>query len=176
MENMIKEMETKIEDLLLIKNMVDAKDERVSKMSPKVNIMSGAIEPEVKNAKSYIDAYNRAVAKGKTSGIMFKQTEKMVKSSHKTIVKRWDKMAQYLNFDEIRGTEVLSMADTVDNTIRCPKCGSTNLYTDKKGFGIGKAVVGTAVTGLVGGVLLGSMGRKKLEHTCINCNHRFKNK
>lgn len=176
MENMIREMELKINDLVLIRDMVDAKDERVVKMSAKVNIMSGAITPEVKNAKTYIEGYERVIAKGKTSGLMYKQAESMLKSSYKTITKRWDKMAQYVNFDELRGTEVVSNIEPVDNTLRCPKCGSTNLYTDKKGFGIGKAVVGTAVTGIVGGVLIGGMGRKKLEHTCIDCNHRFKNK
>lgn len=29
----------------------------------------------------------------------------------------------------------------------CPKCGSTSLTANKKGFGVGKAVIGTAVAG-----------------------------
>ena len=32
----------------------------------------------------------------------------------------------------------------------CPKCGSTSLTANKKGFGVGKAVIGTAVAGPIG--------------------------
>ena len=172
---MIKEIKIKMDDLLLIKEIVDAKDERLTKISPKVNVMSVAIGQEVKNAKSYMEAYDRAVAKGKTSSIMYKQAERMLKSSHKTIVKRWDKVAQYVNFEELRGTEVVPVVDESDNTLRCPKCGSTNLYTSKKGFAVGRAVgIGLLINPVVG-VVGGAVGRKKLEHTCINCNTRFKN-
>ncbi len=32
----------------------------------------------------------------------------------------------------------------------CPKCGSTSLTANKKGFGIGKAVIGASVAGPIG--------------------------
>lgn len=42
----------------------------------------------------------------------------------------------------------------------CPKCGSTSLTANKKGFGVGKAVIGTAVAGPIG-LVSGNKGAKK---------------
>lgn len=55
----------------------------------------------------------------------------------------------------------------------CPKCGSTSLSANKKGFGIGKAVVGALVTGPIG-LVAGNAGAKKVWVTCLNCGHRWK--
>ena len=55
----------------------------------------------------------------------------------------------------------------------CPKCGSTSISANKKGFGFGKAVVGAALvgpTGLVGGTL----GANKIQITCLHCGHKYK--
>ena len=55
----------------------------------------------------------------------------------------------------------------------CPKCGSTSLSANKKGFGFGKAVAGAFLAGPVG-VVGGTLGANKLEVTCLNCGHKFK--
>ena len=55
----------------------------------------------------------------------------------------------------------------------CPKCGSTSLSTNKKGFGFGKAAVGSFVAGPVG-LVGGTLGANKLVVTCLNCGHKFK--
>ncbi|WP_235847415.1 hypothetical protein [Intestinibacillus massiliensis] len=55
----------------------------------------------------------------------------------------------------------------------CPKCGSTSLTANKKGFGIGKAVVGAAAAGPLG-LVAGNLGAKKVWVTCLNCGHRWK--
>lgn len=61
----------------------------------------------------------------------------------------------------------------------CSKCGSTSLSANKKGFGIGKAVVGGGVglfaLGPVGllGLTGGNLGAKKVRVTCMNCGHEF---
>lgn len=55
----------------------------------------------------------------------------------------------------------------------CPKCGSTSLSANKKGFGIGKAVVGAAIVGPLG-LVAGNKGAKKVYVTCLNCGHRWK--
>lgn len=55
----------------------------------------------------------------------------------------------------------------------CPKCGSTSLSSNKKGFGIGKAVVGATLTGGIG-LVAGNIGAKKVWVTCLNCGHRWK--
>jgi len=54
----------------------------------------------------------------------------------------------------------------------CPKCLSTSLSGHKKGFGIGKAVVGAAMTGGIG-LIAGNIGAKKVRITCLNCGHQF---
>lgn len=54
----------------------------------------------------------------------------------------------------------------------CPKCHSTSLSSNKKGFGIGKAVVGAALTGGIG-LVAGNFGAKKVRVTCLKCGHEF---
>lgn len=55
----------------------------------------------------------------------------------------------------------------------CPKCGSTSLSVNKKGFSLGKAAVGGFVAGPVG-LVGGTFGANKLIVTCLNCGHKFK--
>ena len=54
----------------------------------------------------------------------------------------------------------------------CPKCGSTSLTANKKGFGVGKAVIGTAVAGPIG-LVAGNKGAKKVRITCLNCGNQW---
>ena len=69
-------------------------------------------------------------------------------------------------------SNIVNMVDK--NQARCPRCGSTSLSANKKGFGMGKAVVGTLAFGVIGGALAGSVGAKKIEVTCLKCGKRFK--
>ncbi|ALJ24022.1 hypothetical protein AO203_09705 [Lactobacillus gallinarum] len=62
----------------------------------------------------------------------------------------------------------------------CPKCKSTNVQAvgqHKKGFSLGKAVVGSVLTGGIG-VLAGFAGKKtkKIDMICMNCGNKFKYK
>lgn len=56
----------------------------------------------------------------------------------------------------------------------CPKCGSTSITANKKGFGIGKAVAGAQLIGNPIGLVAGNKGAKKVIATCLNCGHRWK--
>lgn len=61
----------------------------------------------------------------------------------------------------------------------CPKCGSTSLSANKKGFGIGKALLGASATMVVPplgplGVVAGNIGAKKVIITCLNCGYQWK--
>lgn len=60
-----------------------------------------------------------------------------------------------------------------ESIAKCPKCGSTSLSGNKKGFGIGKAVVGAAVIGPLG-LVAGNINAKKVIVTCLNCGKKFK--
>lgn len=55
----------------------------------------------------------------------------------------------------------------------CPKCGSTSITANTKGYGIGKGVIGAAALGPIG-LVAGNIGRHKVLATCLNCGHRFK--
>lgn len=54
----------------------------------------------------------------------------------------------------------------------CPKCGSISLSANKKGFGIGKAVIGASIAGPIG-LVAGNINAKKIKVTCLNCGHQF---
>ena len=60
-----------------------------------------------------------------------------------------------------------------DSIPRCPKCGCQYLTTDKKGFGLGKAIVGTVLAGPAG-ALAGFIGSRRLKLTCLKCGHSWK--
>lgn len=55
----------------------------------------------------------------------------------------------------------------------CPRCLSTNISANKKGYGLGKGAVGAIVAGPIG-LLAGGIGKNKVECTCLNCGYRFK--
>ena len=64
---------------------------------------------------------------------------------------------------------------------KCPKCGSTSLSGNKKGYGVVKGALGSvalgAMTGGVGAIIglgAGNIGRKKVYVTCMKCGKRFK--
>lgn len=56
--------------------------------------------------------------------------------------------------------------------IVCPYCHSTQVTAGKKGFGVGKALVGGLLLGPVG-LLGGFIGSKNIEFLCISCNKRW---
>lgn len=56
----------------------------------------------------------------------------------------------------------------------CPKCGSTSLSANKKGFGAGKAAAGMFLAGNLAGAVAGGIGADKVTVTCLNCGYKFK--
>ncbi|MCC5634112.1 hypothetical protein LC613_42695 [Nostoc sphaeroides CHAB 2801] len=57
--------------------------------------------------------------------------------------------------------------------ISCPKCGSTQITSNKKGFNIGQALVGGVVTGGVG-LVAGLWGSNEIRLNCLRCGNRWK--
>ena len=60
-----------------------------------------------------------------------------------------------------------------DNTAKCPRCNSTSLCADKKGFGFGKAIAGALLAGPIG-LLAGGIGAKKMKIYCMSCGYEWK--
>ena len=57
--------------------------------------------------------------------------------------------------------------------IKCPKCSSTQISMNRKGFSGKKAVAGAVVTGGIG-VLAGTIGSNQMINTCMKCGFQFK--
>jgi len=60
-----------------------------------------------------------------------------------------------------------------ENLLSCPKCNSTNLSTNKKGFSGGNAFTGAILTGGIG-LLAGTIGSGKIIITCLKCGFKCK--
>lgn len=58
-----------------------------------------------------------------------------------------------------------------EGIVYCPKCYSTQITSNKKGFSLGKAAAGSLIAG---GVLLGAVGKNKIEVTCLKCGNKWK--
>jgi len=57
--------------------------------------------------------------------------------------------------------------------LRCAKCDSAQLTSNKKGFSGAKALGGAVLTGGIG-LLAGTHGSSKIKITCLACGHSFK--
>ncbi|OQB78873.1 MAG: hypothetical protein BWX88_05034 [Planctomycetes bacterium ADurb.Bin126] len=58
--------------------------------------------------------------------------------------------------------------------LRCPKCGSTQISANQKGFGAGKACLGFLLGCGILAPLCGFLGAKKMLITCLACGYQWK--
>ncbi len=64
-------------------------------------------------------------------------------------------------------------ASSNENLLHCPKCNSTELTSNKKGFSGSKALAGTVLTGGLG-LLAGTIGGQNVLITCLKCGYQYK--
>lgn len=57
--------------------------------------------------------------------------------------------------------------------VYCPKCLSTSVSANQKGFGLVRGALG-AMVGLDVGMIAGSVGSKKIICTCLKCGYQWK--
>lgn len=58
--------------------------------------------------------------------------------------------------------------------VSCPKCGSTSISTQKRGFKWGRAIAGAALTGFIDiGAVAGAAGSNKMINVCQRCGHQW---
>jgi len=71
------------------------------------------------------------------------------------------------------GPVQVAIAQVADsNTVRCPKCGCTQLSTEKKGMDASSACCGALLLGPLG-LLCGLQGANRVVITCLKCGHQW---
>jgi len=59
-----------------------------------------------------------------------------------------------------------------EDQVKCPRCSSTQITANKKGFSLGGAALGGILLGPVG-LLGGLAGSNKVKVTCLKCGHSW---
>lgn len=132
------------------------------------------IELEISKEKDIVKAYNLIVDYAKLMISKIVDTEKIKKEEEWEKYKEDQKRLKELhkqNMDQMRARE--QMRESEDNTVRCPKCGSTSITANKKGFSLTKGAAGVLAAGAIGVVAAGH-GKNKVIVTCLNCGHQWK--
>ena len=88
---------------------------------------------------------------------------------------KWSEIQKEQN--EIRRQKYIAKhASKANEVIHCPKCSGTQISAHKKGFGLGKAVVGTVTFGVLAGAGFGMVGKNKIYLSCMHCGNQWKPK
>lgn len=88
---------------------------------------------------------------------------------------KWSEIQKEQN--EVRKQKYIEKnASKANEVIHCPKCRGTQISAHKKGFGLGKAVVGTVTFGLLAGAGFGMVGKNKIYLSCMHCGNQWKPK
>ena len=106
---------------------------------------------------------------------MFKKCLRCGKLTRDVDPKCWNCEATNFAAERVQGDPghpIDSSAKALGTPVHCPKCGSTQVTADKKGFGWGKALAGGVLTGGVG-LLAGFVGSRKIIVTCITCGNQW---
>lgn len=77
------------------------------------------------------------------------------------------------NLNEVKESTVTLNQKDDDLTVKCPRCGSKQIAAKKKGFGLGKAIIGNVLIGPYG-LLGGVIGSNKTLVVCLKCGKEWK--
>jgi len=118
-----------------------------------------------------------------TTGVNLAEAKKMIDAEHQLRKQANEKKGFWATVNEDankinaqKAQEKQQLKDRIkrmddEGTAYCPKCKSTSLSAHKKGFGIGKAVLGATIAPI--GLIAGNINAKKVRVTCLKCGHQF---
>ena len=79
----------------------------------------------------------------------------------------------------VAGTGIIDKRPDIDkahgdtsSSIKCPSCGSDQITSQKKGYGLGKGLAGGFLVGPVG-FFAGLLGHNIIEITCLKCGKKW---
>lgn len=103
----------------------------------------------------------------------YKREEKRIQRG----IKEEEKEVRRKEYERIKASDpavsTVTQSSTIDNVARCPKCGSTSITANKKGFSLAKGALGVATVGAYGAIAAGH-GKNKVIVTCLKCGHQWK--
>jgi len=79
----------------------------------------------------------------------------------------------YEHFASNHVADTTPHAMPIRDEVLCPRCGSSQIAANQKGFGFGKAAIGVLLAGPVG-MLGGFVGSGKVKITCLKCGYQWK--
>ena len=95
---------------------------------------------------------------------------------YKKMLKRYnvtEKKNNFKTFEKEKRLQEERKVQEVQQEIKCPQCGSTQLTANKQGFGLGKAIGGAVLLGGIG-LLGGFLGSGKVKITCLKCGYQWR--
>lgn len=60
----------------------------------------------------------------------------------------------------------------MENSVKCPKCGSNQITAQKKGYDVKKAAAGAILVGGIG-LVAGAIGSSDINITCLSCGNAW---
>lgn len=83
-------------------------------------------------------------------------------------------VAKRTNNEEEKRLDSIRKYEYASKPVSCPKCGSTSISTQKRGFKWGRAIAGVALTGFIDiGAVAGAAGSNKMINVCQRCGHQW---
>lgn len=131
------------------------------------------IKMKIKKYSDAVKAYNvlKTHLGEEDEKIDLKALKEKEKSDRKADMERLRKAGRTVHPSEQRSYPIAPQYDS--NVARCPKCKSTSITANKKGFSLAKGALGVATVGLYGVVAAGH-GKNKVIVTCLKCGHQWK--
>ncbi len=71
-------------------------------------------------------------------------------------------------------TPIVAAPVAAPGNVRCPKCGSTQVTANQRGFSHGKACLSWCLGLGILSIFCGGMGKNKILITCLSCGHQWK--